>query len=198
MKSVAGKFDNFVDHPRYGKSPHFTGLNPDAKSGSDAFLHWHSPKECRIPSTAIAANRSQQNAGMGYVTHYFDVTRDCVDCNRMFLFFAQEQRYWYEILKFNLSANCVRCVECRKTVRGAESLRKRYDQLVKASNLTESESLELAGCCITLIERSVFGPRSIQIARESLNRIPEDSRIRKHATFRNLCARSTLLLTNGG
>ena len=150
MKSAAGNFDNFVDHPRYGKSPHSTGLNPDGKTGSGAFMHWHSPKECRIPNTAFAANGSQQNAGMGYVTHYFDVTKKCVDCNRMFLFFAKEQRFWYEILKFNLSANCIRCVECRKPVRGSESLRKRYDQLANTADISESDSLELAAFSVSV------------------------------------------------
>lgn len=131
------------------------------------------------------------------ITHYFDVTRRCVDCERMFIFFAEEQRYWYEILRFKLDADCIRCIECRKSIQRAESLRKRYDQLVNASEVSDAESLELANCCITLIERSFFGARSIQVAREALNRIPQDSKIRKHATFRDLWSRSTALLDNG-
>ena len=198
MASSNDKFADFVPHPRYGRSPRITGLNPSGKHPREAWLHWHSPRECRIPNTAIVANRSRQNAGLGYVTHYFDVTRRCADCSQMFIFFAEEQRYWYEILRFNLSANCVRCVECRKLVRGAKSLQRRYEQLLNIDDRTDAESLELAGCCITLTERAIFGSKSAQIAREALNKIPAESRIRKHATFRDLWARSNTLLENGG
>jgi hypothetical protein len=30
------------------------------------------------------------------------------------LLFAEEQKYWYEELKFPLEANCLDCVPCRK------------------------------------------------------------------------------------
>ena len=33
MKSSVDKFESFVDHPRYGKAPRLTGLNPDGKTG---------------------------------------------------------------------------------------------------------------------------------------------------------------------
>jgi Probable zinc-ribbon domain len=165
MKHSNDKYEKFVAHPRYGNSPQFTGLNPDGRTGSDAYMHWHSPKDCRIPNTAIAADRCKQNSGLGYVTHYFDVARCCIDCDRMFIFFAEEQRYWYEVLKFNLGANCVRCVECRKMRHGVESLRHRYEQLLNASARSDKEALELAKCCITLIERSVFGMRAFHVVR---------------------------------
>ena len=190
-------YDNFVPHPRYGRSPRFTGLNPDSKTGSTARLHRHSSKNCRIQNTAIVANLSHQNSSLGFVTHYFDTVKCCIDCDRKFIFFADEQRHWYEVLKIFIDAECLRCVECRKLVHGIEQLRQRYDRLLYDENRSESSCLELAECCITLIERSAFGPNAIQVARRSLNQIPADSKFRKHAKFLDLWARSSVLLKSG-
>ena len=96
-------YSKFVDHPRYGHQPRVTGLNPDTNY-ADVFLHWHSGKEYRIPNTAIPADLSRQAKATVPVTHYFDVRRQCRDCGRPFIFFAEEQKYWYEELKFKLDA----------------------------------------------------------------------------------------------
>lgn len=196
MRNQNDKYAHFVEHPRYGKHPHITGLNPDSKTGSEAWLHWHSPKDCRIPNTAIVASQIRQNSGLGYVTHYFDVVRECEDCHRNFIFFALEQRHWYEVLRFNLSANCRHCVECRKSRQSIARTRKRHDHLLGLTARSDKETLELINCGITLVEQNVFGSRVVQRLRELLNQIPADSRIRKHATFRDLLARSERLLKN--
>ena len=196
MRNQNDKYADFVEHPRYGKRPHLTGLNPNSKTGSDAWLHWHSPKDSRIPNTAIVASRIRQNSGLGYVTHYFDVIRQCEDCDRNFIFFAQEQRHWYEVLRFNLSANCRHCVECRKLRQQIARIRKRHDHLLGLASRTEKETLELIDCGITLAEKAVFGSRVIERLRQMLNQIPDDSKTRKHATFRDLVARSNKLIKN--
>ena len=41
------------------------------------------------------------------MTHYFDAKRVCRKCERPFLFFAEEQKYWYEDLRFPLEADCL-------------------------------------------------------------------------------------------
>ncbi|WP_366929827.1 zinc-ribbon domain containing protein [uncultured Thiodictyon sp.] len=100
-------YSKFVDHPRYGRLPRMTGLNPDTNY-TDVFLHWHSAKECRIPNTAIRADLSRQTPATVQVTHYFDVRRQCRDCDKPFIFFAEEQKYWYEILGFGLDSGLFR------------------------------------------------------------------------------------------
>jgi len=191
MRKHNDQYADFVEHPRYGKRPHITGLNPDSKTGSDAHLHWHSPRDCRIPNTAIVASRKRQNAGLGYVTHYFDVKRQCESCSRNFIFFAAEQRHWYEVLRFNLSANCRRCVECRKSRQLIAKTRKRYDLLLRLEARSDKETLELIDCGITMVEQNVFGSKVVQRLK---NQMPYDSKVRKHATHRNLVARSEKLL----
>lgn len=172
------EYEAFVEHPRYGQGPRPTGLNPSMEdwtkpSGPYIKLHWHSGPDCRIPNTAIVANGSKQNFTTMPVSHYFDVKRTCHDCSRPFLFFAEEQKYWYEELGFPLDADCVRCVPCRKQEQGIAQKRQRYEELFHAPSLTEEESLEMAECCMSLIEASVFSPRQHERVRMLLNRVPD-------------------------
>lgn len=96
---MSPEFREFVTHPRYGQGPRFTGLNPENDNATGrVFLHWHSPQGVRIPNTAIPADVSRQVPATIPVTHYFDAKRRCADCGRAFLFFAAEQKYWYEEL----------------------------------------------------------------------------------------------------
>src|SRR5690554_738010 len=101
-------YDSYVEHPRYGRKPRITGLNP-VNDYRRVFLHWHSGDDCRIPNTAVEADLSRQSPAAVPVTHYFDVKRACRDCGRPFIFYALEQKHWYEELGFCLEADCVRC-----------------------------------------------------------------------------------------
>lgn len=194
MKVDPDKFKEFVCHPRYGRSPRYTGLDVDSKSGSNARLLHHSSKHHRVPGTAIVANTNQQKPGISFITHYCDTVKCCIACHRNFIFFADEQRYWYETLKFDLGVDCFQCSECRKTTHWMERLRRRYEHLLHDNDRSDADNLELAECCITLVEHSVFGQNAVQFARRSLNQIPEESNIRRHATFRDLWSRSGALL----
>jgi hypothetical protein len=55
-----------------------------------------------MASTAVAADVSRQIFTTMPVTHYFDVKRVCRGCQRPFLFFADEQKHWYEELGFSI------------------------------------------------------------------------------------------------
>ena len=170
MKRSAEADSRFVEHPRYGRRPRVTGLNPETVYGGDTFLHWHSPRECRIPNTAIPADVTRQAPATVQVTHYFDVTRRCRDCGRRFLFFAEEQKHWYEVLGFALEADCVRCVPCRRLQRGLDRKRQRYEDLFHVEDRTAAEDLEMAECCLALIESSTFGRRQLERVRMLIRR----------------------------
>lgn len=163
-------YSQFVKHPRYGQQPRITGLSPETDYGGDVFLHWHSPKECRIPNTAIQANLPLQSPATVPVTHYFDVKRQCQDCGKPFIFFAKEQQYWYEELGFGLDSDCVRCVPCRKKQRGTAHLRYRYEELFHIPGKTVDQNLEMAECCMDLVEASIFNGKQTQHIRTLLNR----------------------------
>ncbi|MFC1835514.1 zinc-ribbon domain containing protein [Thermodesulfobacteriota bacterium] len=155
------QYTEFVAHPRYGRRPRITGLNPETDYGRGVFLHWHSGKECRIPNTAIHADLSRQSPATVPVTHYFDAKRLCRDCGKPFIFFAEEQKYWYEELGFPLDSDCIRCVVCRKKLQGLKLKRERYEELFRVSDRTLEQDLEMVDCCISLVESGVFHKRKL-------------------------------------
>ena len=157
----------YVEHPRFGRYPHVTGLNPESDlSTGQPFLHWNAAE--RIPNTAVEADLSSQSRATVPVTHYFDVKRECRDCGRPFIFFAREQKHWYEELGLPLEADCVRCVPCRKRQHGITAKRQRYEELFHIVERTVNENVEMAECCLSLIEEGVFNTRQTQNVRQFL------------------------------
>ena len=180
-------YREYVNHPRHGRRPHFTGL--DVAPGDDVHLHWHSPAKSRIANTAVPADLDAQTPATVPVTHYFDVERTCVDCHRRFLFFADEQKHWYEELGFPLEADCVRCVECRKQAQGDARVLQRYEQLFHREPKSAEDYLELAECCVHLMERGLFPSRGCERARHWLRVGSEEGeRERSESVVRRLSA----------
>jgi hypothetical protein len=200
MSNQDDKYSQYVDHPRYGRGPRLTGLNPDPLA-VDVSLHWHSTNsleiaqrcemltgqkwphdktldfgmDCkRIPNTAIAADLTLQSRATVPVTHYFDVERVCRDCRRPFIFFGEEQRCWYEELGLPIESDCVRCMPCREHKRNISSNQQRYEELFHNRGRTADESLEMVACCLSLIEYSVFSRKQLHRVRSVLNQLPAD------------------------
>jgi len=196
MKRNDSKYDDYADHPRYGKRPQKTGENPQDDFENGVNLHWHTQPNCLIPNTAIAADCNRQVDAMFPITHYFDVKRRCQNCKKMFIFFAREQQFWYESLQFSINADCNQCAECRKQNQFLANRRAQFELLLKAEDRSDADTLTLVDCCLTLIEIGKFGKRSIQTARQLLNSIPEGSTARQHARFNSLVTRSDKLLEN--
>ena len=164
------KYADYVEHPRFGRYPQITGLNPESNlTTGQPFLHWNATD--RIPNTALEADVSRQSPAMVPVTHYYDVKRTCRDCDRPFIFFAQEQKHWYEELGLPLEADCVRCVPCRKRQQGIALKRERYEELFHVRERTPAERLEMVECCLSLIEEGIFHRRQTQRVRELLKQV---------------------------
>lgn len=220
MKRKTDQYAEFADHPRYGRRPHITGLNPDPIR-SDVQLHWNATTHQevvyqfesvlgkkwpygdfsayalgkRIPNTAIAADTTKQTRATVPVTHYFDLDRHCRDCQRPFIFFAQEQKYWYEELGFGLESDCVRCVECRKKQQGIARLRERYETLFHIENKTTEQTLQMAEACISLIESAVFTSRQLNRVGMLLNTIPANADEKTQSRCNQLRSRMRLVIT---
>jgi hypothetical protein len=200
-------YSDYVDHPRYGQGPRYTGLNPDSDSLYVRF-HWNTSelesclapidftqtnwwdalrfKSVFVPFTAVEADVKKQSRRQFQVTHYFDIDCVCSDCGKRFLFFAEEQKYWYEGLSLPLEAAATRCVFCRKTQQALARTRRRYEELFHAATKTPMELLEVAECCVDLIQASVFKPSKCQDVRALLNRLPDD--MRSNERYLNICA----------
>jgi hypothetical protein len=122
-----------------------------------------------IPNTAIKADVDRQKFRSVPKAHYFDERRVCRDCRRKFIFFAEEQKYWYEEIGFPIEATAVRCVECRNIQQGIGRLASRYVELMGWPNRTTEQSLEMAACCLSLIESGTFNRRQTSHVRQILN-----------------------------
>jgi hypothetical protein len=159
MKSPAAEHSRFVAHPRYGKGPRFTGLDVADSSDGRVYCHWHSPPAVRIPNTAVVADVARQGRATLHVTHYFDARRVCRTCGQPFLFFAEEQKHWYEDLRFPLEADCRDCPPCRKDKQRVRSMRQKYDALLEKTARTHAETLELMETGLFLVEAAVFSAK---------------------------------------
>lgn len=175
------EFENYVEHPRYGKRPRITGLNPETDY-LNVFLHWHSREDARIPNTAINADLMKQTPATVAVTHYFDSKRICRDCDKPFIFFAEEQKHWYEELGFGLDSDCVRCPVCRKQQQGLARSKERYEELFHTQNRNDDQNLEMAECCLALIESKVFHTRQTEHVKLVLKQVSENNRSIERAT----------------
>jgi len=181
----------YVPHSRYGKLPRITGL--DVENGQNGAYIGHLPTEdelmakhrqgklfgldplllgFRIPGTAIVADPAKQSGTSFPRTHYYDIERKCRDCARIFIFFAEEQRYWYEELHFPIDADGVRCEPCRKSTRSLAALKARYDILAGQQSLHLEEELELNLARMELVEHGGFTSRALEKVRAFLKRHP--------------------------
>jgi hypothetical protein len=203
-KAFDKKYDTYVEHPRYGRRPRFTALNPDP-SDPVVNLHWNAtnvheiqkrtkrilgkklgfltpleritPRESpRIAGTAIRADPTRQKSPTVPVTHYYDLEKICRNCKRPFIFFAEEQQYWYETMRFPLEADCVRCPECRKKERYLARNRATYETLAADKNRDWRANLKMAGCALVLVEHGVFRDRVVERIKSLLKSVPEEER----------------------
>ena len=198
-------YSGYVEHPRYGRSPRYTGLDvlpfdpqvhihhnamdPEDWRHSNEILRQHFPEiaqhlsalparsdRSRIPGTAIEADPSLQQNPTVPVTHYYDVERVCRDCHRPFIFFAEEQRHWYEELGFPLDADCVRCPECRKKEQTLARKRRQFEQLSHIKDRDWKADLSMAECALTLVEQGIFHFRQTERVRALLKKVPAEAR----------------------
>jgi hypothetical protein len=189
MKSPAADYSGFVEHPRYGKGPRFTGLDVADSPDGRVFCHWHSPAGVRVPNTAVAADVARQGTATLHVTHYFDARRVCRKCGRPFLFFAEEQKHWYEDLRFPLEADCLDCAPCRKDEQRLRAIRQKYDALLEETARTEADTLELVECGLLLVESVVFSAKLLPRLRGLLKPLLLDPEGPSYARAQALLAR---------
>ena len=131
-----------VPHPRYGSLPMRSGVQGVSL---DAILqsHWQYKANRVFPESVLAADTSLQNYALYPRPYYVDMQQQCRSCERPFLFFAAEQKHWFEVLRFYVDADNVYCPECRLQRSAAKREVQRYSQLVQIAKPTNLELQEL-------------------------------------------------------
>ena len=169
-KKKRGTRIDLVKHPRFGTAIRPSGIEVDADTVRKSF--WRYEGETIFPETAIPANLQKQNDPTVPCGWYVDVLKRCRDCRRQFIVYAVEQRHWYEVLGFKLDADCVRCLECRKS---DQTLRRRFQRFSKTVQKPDLSGDELA----TFVEDAVFlWENGLLSKRDKLNRIRNQARRR--------------------
>ena len=83
----------YVNHPRYGCKPIRSGYQYSVTEIKNSYWRYKHVKF--LVGTAIPANTEKQNYGVYPREKYIDIEELCEVCNRPFIFFALEQKYWF-------------------------------------------------------------------------------------------------------
>lgn len=140
-KRKTKKLKNYVPHPKYGVEPIKSSYSVDEAEVKNSF--WRYQSQSLISGTAIPADTGRQNYTVFPRPYYVDIERQCLACDRWFLFFAQEQKYWYETLGFFIDADCTHCIECRKQDQEIKNMHQKYQELLILENRKDKETQEL-------------------------------------------------------
>ena len=145
---------NFVPHPRYGSEPIPSGLKVSEEEIRHGF--WRLTRDKIFPESVLLADPEKQNYAIYPRRYYVDVQRICRTCHRPFIFFAREQRYWFETLRFFVDADCVLCPDCRRESRSVQRRLRRYSDLHAKSAPSRKELMFLVDDAAYLLERGAL------------------------------------------
>jgi hypothetical protein len=164
---------DLVPHPRYGSAPHASGL--EYSEGQIRAGFWRHQRERLFAESVLVADATKQNYSVFPCEFYVDVLRTCRDCSRPFIFFAREQRYWYETLRFSIDADCVLCSPCRRDARSVRRRLRRYSDLRHKQTRSPKELMFLVDDGAYLVARGVLRNLSTlgQLKNEALKAIPD-------------------------
>ena len=136
-----------IPHPKFGAECIPSPYNVPESVVRDSF--WAYATETIYAKSAIPADTEKQNYSVFPRQYYVDILKSCRDCKHKFIFFALEQKYWYEELGFYIDADCVRCTNCRAEDRETKIRFRRFSETIGIPDPTD-EVLE------TLIDDTMF------------------------------------------
>lgn len=145
------KCPGYVRHPRYGEQPIVSGYHYSDEEILRA--HWRYASLKYLAETAIPANISRQNCAIYPRKLYIDLVIQCEVCRRQFIFFAKEQRYWYEELGFWVDAHCTRCFECRQQQQQIKHWQCQYQRYVMQPPKSVAQQREFKHIALELYQR---------------------------------------------
>ena len=162
-----------MSHPRYGSAPCPSGVKIPEEELRRGFWRLHG--DTIFLETALIAQTEKQNFAVFPRKYYVDVLRSCRTCHRPFIFFAKEQRYWFETLRFFVDADCVHCPDCRHESRAVQRRLRRYSDLFAKNGTTRKELMFLVDDAIYLLGHGVLKNLSNigSVKNRALKEIPE-------------------------
>lgn len=136
---------------------------------------WRLRSDTLFSETALLAATDKQNFAIYPRKYYVDVLRSCRTCHRPFIFFAKEQRYWFETLHFFVDADCVHCPDCRRESRTVQRRLRRYSDIFAKSEPTRKELMFLVDDGTYLLAHGVLKNLSNlgSVKNRALKDIPE-------------------------
>ena len=98
--------------------------------------------------SAVRADISRQNFLVCPRHWYMDASFRCVRCDNGFVFSAGEQRRWYEEKGFWIDSLPKHCLACRRDLREVRSLRKEYDEHIRAAIKGDDQAAKVRMACV--------------------------------------------------
>jgi hypothetical protein len=118
--------------------------------------YWRYRRERIFPESVLIADTSKQNYSLFPRRYYVDILRKCQSCSRHFIFFASEQKHWYETLGFYIDADCVLCPTCRRDTQSLRRRVRRYSDLLRKEPLLPQDLRALVNDGAYLFARGVL------------------------------------------
>lgn len=72
---------------------------------------------------------------------YLDKKKNCETCSKNYIFSKEEQKFWYEELKFWVQSTPKNCQACRKEIRNKKNLNTKLSKLIKHADLKDANQL---------------------------------------------------------
>lgn len=162
-----------VPHPRYGSKPAVSGITVPEEVIRQG--HWRYSQGKIYPESVLLADPSKQNYSTFPRDYYVDVLRHCRQCERPFIFFAREQRHWFETLKFYVDADCVHCHPCRRASQALHRRLQRYSHLARTLEPSRRELMSLVDDGAYLLAHGVLRKLDHlgRLKNQALKHIPE-------------------------
>jgi len=146
---------NLVPHPRFGLEAFHARAGRPPSNARDAFERFGRPAV--FPESRLAADRTGWPEWQRPRAFYEDVLKTCERCRRPFIFFAREQKHWYETLGFHRWSQACECVECRRRARVERAVLARYVAAVRAQRPADPATLlALVDDAVLLVEAGVL------------------------------------------
>lgn len=162
--------DKVASHPHYGLEPTVSNLPLTPKTkvhiislpifgldlsqfGLEQSSGYRFPV-ISFPDTAVQSDLKELNGLEPDV--YLDTLFKCKSCEKYFIFFASEQKYWYETLRFNINARPIECSPCRVGSKKIKNASKMLAEFILKDELSESERKDLERASSILFEAGVI------------------------------------------